>query len=163
PGVFVVTLDTRKLSADGKELDTSSSTLLLEDEGLVALWSGRELPDPDTLNGLRQDVAFDEVLREGRKPSLAPLPGMRGPMLVGLSQGIVVAARFSTAPHEEPVELLAARDVCAAIKSEPKRFPASYLEACGKVFGKQEPAPAAEKEAEKDAGTSGKVAGEVTP
>lgn len=144
PGVFVVTVETRKLSAEGKELEMSSSTKVLEHSGLKALWTGGELPAADTLSALEQTFEFDEVLRQGDKVSLEPLPGMKGPMLVGVSGGAVRAFRFSTTKGEEPVELLDAGDVCPAMKSQPKRFPASFLEACGNVPG-------------------GNVAGGVTP
>jgi hypothetical protein len=144
PGVFVVAVETRKLSAEGKELEVSTSSLVLEHSGLKALWMGGELPDADKLGALEQSFAFDEVLRQGDKVSLEPLPGMKGPMLVGLSSGSLTALRFSTTKGEEPVEVVEPWAVCPAMKAQPKRFPASFLEACANV-------------------PEGKVAGEVTP
>jgi hypothetical protein len=154
PGVFVVTVDTQRLAANGTALASSSSTLLLKSPGLVALWTGGEMPNADALTGFEEVVSFDEVLRQDGKVSLAPLPGRKEPALVGLSGGKVYAYGFSTVKGEDPVSELTA-EACKAMESQSKRFPASFLEAC-----RNQPPPAA---AGDDAGTQGKVAGEVTP
>ncbi|HEX8437568.1 hypothetical protein [Archangium sp.] len=153
PGVFVVTVETQMLAANGTALESSASTLLLESPGLVALWTGEEPPDADKLSGFEEVARFDEVLRQDGKVSLAPLPGRKEPALVGLSDGKVYAYGFSTVKGEAPVSVLTDA-VCEAVESQSKRFPASFLEACRK-----QPPPAAGV----DAGTQGPGAGEVTP
>ncbi|NMO15616.1 hypothetical protein HPC49_02945 [Pyxidicoccus fallax] len=160
PGHFVVTVQTRKLSDDDKELESSLTTYVLEHRPLTALWRGGSAADSaDVLTPLHTQFEFEEVLRKDDALVLDPLPGMKGPMLVGLSNGTVQAVRFS---HEkgddaEPVQALDENEVCEALKKEPKRFPAAYLEAC------EPAAPAVAAPEGSDAGTEGKVAGEVTP
>ncbi|MBZ4420357.1 hypothetical protein [Myxococcus sp. RHSTA-1-4] len=158
PGIFVVTVETRKLAVDGKELQSALATYVLEHPALTALWTGEAPPDADTLSALHTRFELEDVLRQEREVSLAPLPGMKGAMLVGLWQGQVSAFRFSSEKGQDPVMPLAPGEVCEALKKEPKRFPAAYLEACD-----GQPGPAAAAPVEADAGTEGKVAGEVTP
>jgi hypothetical protein len=159
PGLFVVTVDTRQHAADGQVLTQGASTLVLKDPGLVALWEGKALPREDALGALEVVFDFNEVLREEDKVSLAPLPGMNEPALVGLGDGgKLVAFGFHSQKGEEPVVKLEQDAVCAALRAEPQRFPQAYLEACPP----QQAAPDAGG-GEADAGAKGTVAGEVTP
>jgi hypothetical protein len=131
PGVFVVSRDVRELINEKKEvLDGKKSTLVLKHPGLVALWQKKALPDSDTLGVIETVGQLDEVLSEGGKPSLAPLPGMEGPTLAGLSGGKVKAYAFKAQAGQEPVVELDGAAVCAALRAGPKRFPESFAKAC---------------------------------
>ena len=158
PGVFVVTVDTRIVGVDGKDIRRTSATSVLVHEALQALWMEEPLPDADRLSSLLEYEAFEDVLRQDGKVSLAPPPGMQGATLVGLSQGKVKAFRFSSGSEEMPLEALAPAAVCEALKKEPQRFPGVYLATCD-----TQPEPATAAPAAGDAGTEDKVAGEVTP
>ncbi len=166
PGIFVVTVETQTRTVDGSEIETTSSTQVLEHTALRELWAGKAPSEADTLSSLQTHVQFEDVLREGDAVSLAPLPGMKGATLVGLFQEQVMAVRFSTEREEEAVQPLEPDVVCEAMKKEPKRFPAAYLEACDEPPAPAPapaPAVAAPVPAEADAGTEARVAGEVTP
>ncbi len=142
PGVFVVSRDVRALLNEKKEvLQQEKGTLVLKHPGLVALWQKKALPDSDTLGAIEVVGALDEVRREGEKPSLAPLPGMEGPMLVGLRGGKVKAYAFKTQAGQEPVVELDGAAVCAALRTEPKGFPETFLKACPEPESKDAGSP----------------------
>jgi hypothetical protein len=130
PGVFVVTRELRTLAAAGTELEKQETTLVLKHPELASLWQKLPPLEKDRLDTLEEVEQLDEVLRQGGKPLLAPLPGMKDPAIVGLRGGWVKAYAFRTQPGEDPVVALETAAVCAALNAEPKRFPASFLTAC---------------------------------
>jgi len=147
PGVFVVSRVVQALDAAGAVTDETKRTLLLRHPGLVALWQKKALPPSETLGELEPIGELDEVMSSGEKPSLAPLPGMKEPVLVGMRAGVPKAYAFKKQGSPEPVVELDRAAICAAVSAEPKRFPEAYAKACA------EPPKAAPAEA--DAGTSG--------
>jgi hypothetical protein len=147
PGVFVVSRVVRALSPGNDVMEEEQGTLVLKHPGLVALWRKQALPPSEQLGTLEVVGQLDEVVREGQKPSLAPLPGMEGPTLVGLSGGKVKAYAFKAQPGGEPVLELEPAAVCVALRAEPKRFPETFLKAC--------PEPAAAATGEPAAGAAG--------
>ncbi|MDY7226264.1 hypothetical protein [Hyalangium rubrum] len=144
PGIFVVSRELSVLDGSEKVLERELHTLVLKHPALVSLWLKEALPNKDALGELEEVAALSEVLSEGGKPSLAPLPGMEGPTLIGLQGGKVRAYAFKNQPGQAPVVALEPQAVCAAMNADPKRFPEAFLKSCA------EPAPVA---AEVDAGT----------
>lgn len=167
PGIFVVSRVVRALGPTGQTLSEEKSTLVLKHVALEKVWAKLTPSTSEPLGALERVIELEEVVSEGQKPSLKPLPGKSEPTLVGLSAGRVVALSFSSAPGSEPLTQLASEAVCQALRAEPKRFPETYLKACPEP---STAAPAAEPaagataatEAPADAGTAAD-AGEVTP
>jgi hypothetical protein len=174
PGVFVVSRVVQALDAGGAVTDETKSTLLLKHPGLVALWQKKALPPSETLGELESIGELDEVMSSGGKLSLAPLPGMKEPALVGLRAGVVKAYAFQKQQGPEPVVELERAAVCAAVSAEPKRFPEEYVKACAEppkaipaeaaagTPGASEVSADAGPAAPTDAGTAAD-AGEVAP
>lgn len=164
PGIFVVSRVVRAMGPAGQVLSEEQSTLVLKHVALAKVWEKLTPSTSELLGALERVIELEEVVREGQKPSLKPLPGRSEPTLVGLSAGRVVALSFSSAPGTEPVTKLESGTACQAMRAEPKRFPEAYLKECPEPSAE---APAAEPgagatEAPADAG-SAVDAGEVTP
>ena len=167
PGIFVVTRAVSALGPDDKALSETKSVLLLKNPGLVALWQKKALPPSETLGALEPISELDEVMMNGEKLALAPLPGIEGAALVGMRAGVVKAFALKTQAGQEPVVELATAATCTALRAEPKRFPEAYLKACAEPPAAATAAPAeadagATPEAPADAG-SAVDAGEVAP
>lgn len=150
PGLFLVTRQEKVLEAGGKVLRDDSSVLVLR------------RPDSSPLLGELKEVAeLKEVPRKGQSLELARLPGVEGPVLVGLSKG--KAAGYALTPQGE-ASPLAQQAVCKAVRAEPKRWAAALVAACG-----PEPEAAPEQPEEEDSaepqqtGEDKAVAGEETP
>jgi hypothetical protein len=170
PGIFVVSRRVRALGPAQQVLKEEKSTVVLRHPALVTVWKKLAPPPSELLGSLEPVGELEEVVSEGEKPSLKPLPGKSEPTLVGLKGGKVVAYAFTAAQDSEPVKELDAAAVCPALRAEPKRFPEAYLKACPEPTAE---APAAEPaaqatgatgatEAPADAGSAAD-AGEVTP
>ena len=166
PGVFLVSRVVRTLGPKDAVMHETKSLLLLKHPGLVALWQNKALPPSETLGALEPIAELDEVVDSGGKPSVAPLPGLEGPVLVGMRAGAVKAYAMKTQAGQEPVVELGTAAVCAALRAEPKRFPEAYLKACSELpapaTGQQEAAPAGALKTPADAGSAAD-AGEVAP
>lgn len=141
PGIFVVSRQLNVLGENEQVLEKELQTLVLRHPALVSLWQKEPLPDEDALKELEEVAALSDVLSEGGKPALAPLPGMEGPTLIGLEGGKVKALVFKTQPGQDPVVALEPQEVCAAMNADPKRFPEAFLKSCS------QPAPAEEADA----------------
>lgn len=171
PGIFVVSRVVRELGPSQQVLGEEKRTVVLRHPALVTVWK-KLSPPTEPLGTLEEVGELAEVLSEGNKPSLAPLPGRSEPTLVGLKGGKVLAYAFSATQGSEPVKELDASTVCTALRAEPKRFPEAYLKACPEPVAEAPTEPAAGStatpeatgtpEASADAG-SAVDAGEVTP
>jgi hypothetical protein len=146
PGVFVVSRELQVLRAQKEVAEVAPLTLVLKHSGLVALWQKKALPGEEALGALEEVGRVDTVMKEAGKPAIVPLPGVEGPVLVGLLEGRVKAYAFTTQPGREPVVALEPAVVCEAVRAEPKRFPQEVQDACARL--------AASATGEADAGTA---------